>query len=162
MVTWENRIYELTLSSVGENIIKPKPYRFHLEPVSEGQEIYFYKAVPEQGNPPGQNPFKGCVLLPQGGRKLTKFVAEKLNPGNPATYPAKLQLLIDEIVEDKVKEDPSAYERLVGFISFGNQPVNPVSFYRVEHTHQDDNKLLVVVLISLLGGNPNGTIAVIS
>jgi hypothetical protein len=163
MVTWEGRTYELTLSSVGENLIQPKPYRFHLEAVPEDEpEVYFYKIVPENDNPPGANPFKDCVLLPQEGRRLTKFVpsGQRLNPGS-ANYATKLQVLMDTIVEDKIEEDPCGYERLVGHIAAGSQPVNPVTFYKVEHTHQDDEKVLVIVRINLVGADPHGSIAVI-
>lgn len=162
MATWESSKYELTFSTLGGDLLSPAPYRFRLERTLVTGDTYFYRVAPDPENPPGANPFAGCVLLPQKGRRLTHYLppAQRLDP-NGANYLAKLELLIDEIAGGKIENDPDGYERLVGYIPVDQEPVNPVTFYKVEHTHKH-GKVLLVVQLQLRNQAPGGSIGVIA
>ena len=161
MVTWDGRTFELNLAMLGEGLSGPESFRFQFEAVpEEGLETFFYRIVPE--DPEGENPFEGCGFIPQTGRKLTKYipVEERLDPEADG-YEDGLQALTDTIIGDKLDEDPCAYERLVGFVRTETQPFNPVIIYQVEHTHQDDEKVMLLVRANLIDTSPHGTIIVI-
>ena len=71
-----------------------------------------------------------------------------------------LQNLTDEIVGDKLEEDPFSYERLVGFIPHQEEPLNPVAIYQIENTHVDDSVMLLV-RVKIIDGNPDGSIIIV-
>lgn len=161
MATWEGRSYSIALSTLGENTIAPESFKFQFQPVpEEGAETYFYRIVPD--GRARKNPFEGCGFVEQGGRKLTRHipVKERLNP-KAKNYAAQLQELAAAITGDKLAENPYGYERLVGFIPHADQPLNPVAFYQVEHTHTDDNVVVIVMQAKILGASPEGTIVVV-
>jgi hypothetical protein len=161
MVMWDGRTFEVTLSTLGDSLTGSEPFRFQFVAVpEEGMETFFYKIVPE--DPEDANPFEGCGFIPQTGRKLTKYipVEERLDP-DAEGYVDGLQRLTDTIIGDKIAEDPCSYERLVGFVRTETQPFNPVIIYQVEHTHLDDNKLMLLVQANLIDTSPHGTIVVI-
>ena len=164
MDTWDgDRTYTIAVTDLADELAPTQPYRFKLKrQPNTGQNIFFYKLTPLA--PTGDHPFdSGCILLPQEGRELKKRipVEKRLYPAMSA-YLDKLEDLMDEIVEDKVKDDPDGYERLNGFIPTSTQDVNVVTLYRVKHTHQDDTKLMVVVRVNFVDSSPSGSIAVIS
>src|SRR5262245_9732124 len=160
MATWEGRTYSIALSNLGENTIAPDSFQFQFAPVpAEGAETFFYQIAPDGRS--RKNPFEGCGFVEQGGRKLTRFipVKERLNP-KAKKYKQQLQHLVDSIIGEKIAEDPFGFVRLVGLIPHQDQPLNPVTFYQIEHTHTDDTVVLVVQA-KILGASPDGTIVVV-
>ena len=172
MATWEGRTFELTLSSVGQDMIEPATYRFQFAPMpDDGTETYYYKIVPESDNLPSAtpNPFEGRSFVAQSGRKLAKYIPEdsRLDEDsfpNPDDYKGVLQTLAAEITGDKIDEDPCGYERLIGFVTTWLDETtsvdSPVMFYQVENVFTDPEKLLLIAKIKRVGANPNGTIIV--
>jgi hypothetical protein len=161
MAMWEGRSYSIALSTLGDDTIAPESFKFQFEPVPpEGVETFFYRIVPE--GRARKNPFEGCGFVEQGGRKLTRHIPmkERLNPKDKK-YTTKLQELVAAITGDKIAEDPFGYERLVGFVPHADQPLNPISFYQVAHTHADDSVVILVVQAKIVGANPDGTIVVV-
>ncbi len=162
MATWEGRTFTVTLSSLGE--MDPANYEFQFAPMPEETvDTAYYQIVPASEEPTG-HPFEGCGFLLQSGRKLTKYLPpdQRLDDtAAPADYQRDLQNLVDLIIGDKIEEDPCGYERLVGFVPNEDQPFNPVTFYQVEHTHQQDDKVLLIVRANFIGTSPNGSIIVI-
>jgi hypothetical protein len=171
---WDAGLFSLTFTDLPQTYISPKVYKFQLkrQPLGSMQPA-FYKVEPHPANPPpstpaARNPFENCALIPQPGRVLTKFIPEddRLDglPTSPA-YLSALQKLIKNIVDYKLEEDPYCYERLVGSIpnpDGASLPAVPVTFYKVEHTHKDDSKMLLIVRATVTGGSPNGSIGVIT
>jgi hypothetical protein len=161
MATWEGRTYSIALSTLGDNTIAPSSFKFQFEPVpEEGAETFFYRIVPD--GRARTNPFEGCGFVEQGGRKLTRHipVKERLDP-KAKKYKQKLQQLVTAIAGKKIAENPFGYERLVGFIPHQDQPLNPVSFYQIEHTHTDDKTVVLVMQAKLIGADPDGSIVVV-
>ncbi|MEJ0038769.1 MAG: hypothetical protein WDO68_22285 [Gammaproteobacteria bacterium] len=183
---WEGITFEMTVSTLGGVFLEPQPYRFRFVASRDvRQNIYLYTITPAPvlgpaptpGPTPSATPgpapavptpslWADCKLLPQDGRRLTKFIprSKRLvvpSPGDDrSSYEAALQDLADEILGEQIDADPFGYERLVGTVFKGGK-FNPVSFYKVEHTHTDDAKILVLAHVNLVAGNPNGIVIVI-
>jgi hypothetical protein len=160
MATWEGRVYEIALQTLGDEAAAQQSFRFRFVPVpSDGTETWFFRVEPENEGDP--NPLAAYGFIPQSGRTLTKYIHpdDRLDPESD-NYQGDLQDLMDEIVGDKLAEDPCSYERLVGFIPHLDEPLNPVTIYQVENTHVD-TAVLLLVRARVTDGNPDGGIIIV-
>ena len=160
MSKWEDREYELVLGASGP-LGQPANYKFRMQRQIATGDAFFFNVVLSAGNPSPIHPFTGGVLLPQAGKPLIHYIKpdDRLVAGS-GTYTKQLGDLLDEIIHSRIEADPDSYERLVGVIKIQAQPINLITFYKVEYTHSL-GEVLVIAFVRAAGAAPGGSIGII-